>query len=153
MKKIPIIAAVLILGSVGAIIAFAQISHKGGPMQHFAGGVAGHHEKMLEHLAAELKFTDQQKAQAKQIIAESEPRFQPVHDRLKESHRSTADLGTNGVFDERRARELATRQAEIIKEALVEKERTKAALFAIMTAEQREQAKQMMNHFVENFGH
>ena len=152
MKKITITAAILILGSVGAIIAFAQISHKGGPARHF-GGVVGHHEKMLEHLTAELKFTDQQKAQAKPIIADAKTRFGPVHEQLKESHRSAADLGTNGVFDEQRSQELATRQAEIIRQALVEKERTKAALFAIMTAEQREQAKQMMNNFVENFGH
>lgn len=152
MKRIPMVTTVLAVAVIGTIIAVAQIGHMGGPQHDFAG-FANHHEKMIEHMADKLKFTDQQKAQAKQLVADAKTRFGPVQDRLKESHRSTTDLGTNGVFDEQKAQEVATRQAEIIKQALAEKERTKAALFAIMTAEQRVQAKEMMSHLTENFGH
>jgi len=63
------------------------------------------------------------------------------------------DLGANGVFDEQKSQEVAARQAEIVKKLLVEKEKTKASLFAVLTSEQREQAKEMMNDFVENFDH
>ncbi len=77
----------------------------------------------------------------------------PANDCLKETHRASVDLGANGVFDEQKAQEVAARQSEIVKQLLVEKEKTKAALFAVLTSEQREQAKQMMNDFVENFDH
>lgn len=153
MKKIVILAAVLVLGSVGAIIAFAQMSHKGGPVQHFSGGIADQHEKMIEHVASELKFTDQQKSQLTQVMAEAKTRFAPIHSQLKETHTGSRDVGTNGVFDEKQATELATRRAEIIRQGLIEMERTKAAVFAIMTADQKEQAKKMIDQMIEGFVH
>jgi len=72
---------------------------------------------------------------------------------LKETHKTSEDLGVNGVFDDQKSQEVAARQAEIVKQLLVEKEKTKAAFFTILTSEQREQAKQMMNDFVEKFDH
>lgn len=152
MKKLNIAIAVVAIATVGAFIAVAQMSHKGG-FGHHSKGFANHHEQMLDHVSEKLKLTDGQKTQAKQILADSKPRFQPLHDRLKETHKESMELGANGVFDERKSQELAARQAEIVKQLLVEKERTKAAIFAVLTPEQREQAKQMMNDFVENFDH
>lgn len=152
MKKITITIAVLALGAVAAIFAFAQM-HKGGPMQHISGGVAGHHEKMVEHIASELKFTDEQKSQTKKVMADAKTRFAPIHAQLKETHTTSRDLGTNGVFDEKQAGELAARRAEIIKQGLIEMERTKAAIFAIMTADQKVQAKKMIDHMMESFEH
>lgn len=151
MKKSTIAISVGALLAVGAIIAFAQVSHKGGFFPHHEDFVK-QHEQMIDHISEKLKLSDQQKTQAKQILADAKPRFQPLMERLRETHRTT-DLGTNGVFDEQKAQELAARQAEIVKQLLVEKERTKAALFAVLTPEQREQAKQMLNEFVENFQH
>lgn len=152
MKKLKIAAAVAAIAVVGAIVAVAQMSHKGGFGQHFAG-LMNHHEQFIDHVSSELKLSDAQKTQAKQIFADAKPRFEPLHDRLKETHKDSMNLGANGVFDEQKSQEVAARQAEIIKELLVEKERTKAALFAVLTPEQREQAKQMMNDMVENFAH
>lgn len=152
MKKTIIIATVLVLGSVGAILAFAQISHKAGPMQHFSR-MTDHHEKMIEHLSTELKLNDQQKVQLKQVIADAKPRFTTIHGQLLETHRASRDLGTNGVFDEKSAAEVANGQAEIIKRGLIEKERTKAAIFAILTTEQREKAKRLLDTLIEGFGH
>jgi Spy/CpxP family protein refolding chaperone len=151
MKKIKIIAGIAAVAVVGAIVAVAQMSHKGGFFQHHQD-FAKQHEQMFDHISEKLKLSDDQKTQAKQILADSKPRFQPLMEQLRETHRTT-DLGVNGVFDERQAQELAARQAEIVKQLLVEKERTKAALFAVLTPDQREQAKQMLNDFVESFQH
>ncbi len=152
MKQVTIAVAIIAVLTVGTIIAFAQMSHKGGIGQHF-GGLTNHHEKFIDHVSDKLELTDQQKTQAKQILTDSKPRFQPMLEQLKETHKTSVDLGTSGIFDEQKSKELAARQAEIIKQLLVEKERTKAALFTILTSEQREQAKQLMNDFVENFDH
>ena len=152
MKKIKIIAGIAAVAVVGAIVAVAQMSHKGGFFQQQHQDFAKQHEQMFDHISEKLKLSDEQKTQAKQILADAQPRFQPLMEQLRETHRTT-DLGTNGVFDERKAQELAARQAEIVKQLLVEKERTKAALFDVLTPDQREQAKQMLNDFVESFQH
>lgn len=128
------------------------MSHKGGFGRH-SGGFAIHHAMILEHLSEKLSLTEQQKAQAKQIMADAKPRVEPLLEQLKGTHKASMDQGLNGVFDEQKSKEVAARQAEIIKQLLVEKDRTKAAVFGILTPEQREKAKQMMNEFVENFGH
>ena len=112
-----------------------------------------HHEKFIDHISDKLKLTDTQKTQAKQIIADSKPRFQPLLEQLKETHRTSMNLGSDGVFDEQKAQEVAARQAAIVKQLIVEKDKTKAALFAVLTSGQREQAKQIMNDFVENLDH
>lgn len=151
MKKSTIAISVGALLTIGAIIAFAQASHKGGFFQHHEDFVK-HQEQMIDHISEKLKLSEQQKTQEKQILADAKPRFQPLMERLRETHRTT-DLGSNGIFDEQKAQELAARQAEIVKQLLVEKEKTKAALFAVLNSEQREQAKQMLNEFVENFQH
>lgn len=152
MKKITIAVAVVAVATVGAIIAVAQMSHQVGINQHFASFV-NPHEQMFDHISEKLKLTGEQKTQAKQIFADAKTRFKPLHDKLKETHKDSMNLGANGVFDEQKSQEVAARQAEIIKQLLVEKERTKAALFAVLTPEQREQAKHLMNDMVENFAH
>ncbi|MDQ3749709.1 MAG: Spy/CpxP family protein refolding chaperone [Acidobacteriota bacterium] len=151
MRKTTIAVAFAAVLTIGAIIVFAQISHKGGFGQH--QDFMKHHEQIVEHLSEKLKLNDRQKTQVKQIIADSKIRIQPLLERFKESHRKTINLGNNGVFDEQKSQEAAEEQAEIVKQLLVEKEKTKAAIFAVLTPEQREQAKQMMNDLVESFGH
>lgn len=151
MKSVTTIVAALAVLTVGAIIvATAQMSHQGGNNQHFAG-LINHHEQMIDHVSDKLKLSEGQKTQAKQILADAKPRFEPLLEQLKETHKTSVDLGANGVFDEQKSQEIAARQAEIVKQLLVEKDKTKSALFAVLTAEQREQAKQLMNDFVESF--
>jgi Spy/CpxP family protein refolding chaperone len=154
MKKITIVSAVVAAAAaaVGAIIVVAQVSHRGKFGNHFQG-FAEHHEKIVEHLATELKMTGAQATQAKRIIADAKPRFDPLLERLKQAHKASGDLGVNSNFDEQKAQESAARQAEVVKQIVVEMERTKAALFAVLMPEQREQAKRVMNDFVENINH
>jgi Spy/CpxP family protein refolding chaperone len=151
MKKVIIAATVAII--VGTIVVVAQMSHKGGFGQHFGDGFTNHHEKIIEHLSDKLKLTDAQKTEAKRILTDSEPRFRPLHEQLKESHRASMNLGSDGLFDEKKAQESAAREVEILRQILLEKEKTKAALFAVLTTEQREQARQIMSDFVESFDH
>ena len=152
MKKIKIAAAIAAVAVVGVIVAVAQMSHKGGFGQHHKD-LMNHHEQIIDRISSELNLSAEQKTQAKQILADAKPRFEPLHSKLKETHQECLTAGADGVFDEQKSQEIAARQAEIIKQLLVEKDRTKAALFAVLTPEQRNRAKQMMNDFVENFDH
>jgi Spy/CpxP family protein refolding chaperone len=153
MKKIrsAALAVVVIAVTTVGVIAVAQMSQKGPHGHgHNLGDFTSQHEQMLDHLSEMLKLSDQQKTQARQILADSKPLLQSLHERLKEAHKSTLELGTNGVFDEQKAQEVAGQQAQIMKQLLVQTARTHAQLFAILTPEQREQAKQLMNQFFEH---
>lgn len=151
MKKMKILVAVVAVAVVGTIVAFAQMSHKDGFGHHQQGSM--NHEQFLDHISSALKLSDQQKSQAKQVLADAKPRVEPLHDRLKENHQEAMNLSASGVFDEQKAQQIAARQAEVVKQLFVEKARTHAALFAILPPEQREQAKQMMNEMGESFQH
>lgn len=76
---------------------------------------------------------------------------------MKESREQIKDLGTDGNFDEAKVTEIANNQAENMKQLFIEKEKTKAQLFAILTPEQKEKAKEMHHKFGERmkgkFGH
>ena len=146
-----IAVGIVAVAIVGAIVAVAQMSHKSGFGHHQQGSM--NHEQFIDHISEKLKLSDQQKTQAKQIIADTKPRVASLHERLKETHQEAMNLSASGVFDEQKTQQIAARQAEVAKELFVEKARTHAALFAILTPEQREQAKQMMNEMSEHFAH
>ena len=109
MKKTTIAIAVGVIFVVGAVIAFAQMSHKGGISGHHSEDSAGHQEKFIEHISGKLNFTEQQKTRAKQILADSKPRLDQLHKQLKESHLTMMNSTTSGVFDEQKVHESAGR--------------------------------------------
>ena len=72
-------------------------------------------------------------------------------EKVKQNHEASKLLGTDGVFNEEKVQELANQQAETMKQLFVEKEKTKAQLFAALNPDQREQAKKMMDEFGKGF--
>ena len=144
-KKIGLLIVGLATLAIGTIFAFAH-NHAGfGGQRSGFGGFA--RPFMLERIAAELGLSDEQKAQANQILEESKTRVEPLMNTMKEGRAQVKDLGTDGNFDEARVNEIAKSQAETMKQLFIEKERTKAQLFAILTPEQREKAKQIEGKF------
>jgi Spy/CpxP family protein refolding chaperone len=102
---------------------------------------------MFNQISAKLNLTNDQKVQVKTIMENSRKRFQPLVEQLESNHQQNQNLGTDGVYDEQKVKELADEQSEIAKQLILEKEKTKAQLFAILTPEQREQAKKMRDDF------
>ena len=150
MKKITIGIIAIALLSIGTIWVSAQ-SAGGRGLAFFSGDKNGRREQMFErifeHIATELKLSDEQRSQARQVIADSKTRIEPLMIQLKQNHESIENLGHDGTFNETRVNEIATEQAAAIKQLIIEKEKTKAALFAILTPEQRTQAEQMKERF------
>jgi len=155
MKKITIgilAAAVLAVGLVGLIFARNHQNEVG----HF-GKNGFPPPVMVEKIASELGMSEQQKTEAKQILEETKTRVEPLFVTLKESRQQIKDLGTDGSFDEAKVTQIADQRAESMKQLFIEKEKAKARLFAILTPEQREKAKQLHEHFFNKmkgkFGH
>lgn len=160
MRKITIgilAVSILTVGLVG--LSFAKNSAGGGFGKH-RGGFGGADFPppfLVEKISKELGLSEEQQTQAKTIIEAAKERVKPLFESMKQNHEVAKDLGTDGVFDEAKVNQIANQQSETMKQLFVEKEKTKAELFAILTPEQREQAKQMKDKFAGKmkgrFGH
>ncbi len=133
--------AFLVCGIVGLSTVFAIGQARGG----FGHGF------FFDGIAKELGLSDEQKTQAKQVLEDSKSRIEPLKEAMKAGHESAKDLGKDGTFDEKAVNASATQQAETMKQIIIEKERTKAALFAILTPEQRTKASELKANFEANF--
>lgn len=102
---------------------------------------------MMGKIADELGLSDEQRSQIKQITEAGKSNIQPLMETARQTHEQLKDLGTDGVFNEEKVTQLASRQAETTRQLILEKERTKAAVFAVLTAEQRTKAAALKNKF------
>lgn len=149
MKKYTIAILAFAVLAIGVGFAFAQ-KRDGG------SGVGGRGERhfgpppfTLEKIAGELGLSDEQRAQIKQILETEKTKFQALTETARSTHDQLKDLGTDGVFNEEQVNQLASQQAETTRRLIVEKERTKAAVFAVLTPEQRTKAAALKNKFEE----
>ena len=143
MKKRNIVILAIGVLVLGAAFVFAQKAvHKG-----FGGGHEfGHGPGMGMEFRA-LNLTDDQKAKVKAIMETNKANFQPIMQSLKENHKKMADLTANGAFDEAQVSALATEQGNLTAKMIVEKERVKSQVYAILTDEQKAKAAQMRDEF------
>ncbi len=80
-------------------------------------------------------------------MEDSKSRLEPLIEAMKAWHKSAKNLGKDGIFDEKAVNLLAVQQAETMRQIIVEKEKTKAALFAVLTTEQRTKANELRVNF------
>ncbi|MGQ9896627.1 MAG: Spy/CpxP family protein refolding chaperone [Acidobacteriota bacterium] len=101
----------------------------------------------IQRMADQLGLSEEQQAQIRQILEEERTVAEPLMQQLKSVRDQMRTLGTDGVFNEAQVRVLAQQQSQTMTELVVAKERTKARIAAVLTPEQRERAKQMLEHF------
>lgn len=145
MKKttIAILAvAVLILGG---IFIFAQKGKSGGMDRMGFGG------RGFDRIAEKLNLTDEQKTQVKTIMDDSKTRVKPLMEAMRENHKLAENLGLDGTFNEEEVNRIANTQSETMKQMFIEKEKTKAQIFAVLTPEQRTEAAKMKDRFKGDF--
>ena len=140
MKKIivGILAVVVLVG--GAIFVVAQrAAHRG--MGEFGGRRGGPGMAMMFQRALDL--TDEQKAKVKEITEASRTSIEPLAQQMRDGRKQLADLGTDGSFDQAKVEAIAAEQSALMGKMIVEKEKTKAQIFAILTDEQKAKAAQL----------
>jgi len=145
MKKATIAILAIVVLVLGGIFIFAQKGKRDG----FGGrGFGG---RGFERIAQKLNLSDEQKTQVKTIMEDSKTRLKPLMESMRESHKQAETLGTDGVFNEEQVNQIANSQSETMKQLFIEKEKTKAQIFAILTPEQRAEAAKMKDMFKERF--
>jgi len=141
MKKFMIGFTVFALVAIGTIFAFAQKGDGGGKR----------HGRGFGRMAEKLNLTDAQKEQVKQIMEASRAKIKPLKETMRASRQKMKELTAGGQFDEAQIQAVASEQGAISAQMIVEKQRTKAQIFQILTDEQKAQAAQMKEQMKERF--
>ena len=134
-RKSIILVAILMAVAAGlATSAFAQHRHM---------GFGRHNGWMLKRMTKQLDLTEAQQTQIKGILAGEKTKIQPLMQQLRQNQQAE-DANVNGTFDENQARAFANKQAQLMTDLIVEKERMRSQVYAVLTPEQRQKALQLM---------
>jgi Spy/CpxP family protein refolding chaperone len=90
-----------------------------------------------------LNLTEAQQTQVKSILADEKTKIKPMMQQLRQNQ-PAEDANVNGSFDEAQARAFANKQAQLMTDLIVEKERMRSQVYAVLTPEQRQKALQLM---------
>jgi periplasmic protein CpxP/Spy len=146
MKKVIIAFIAISVIALGAIFAIAQKGdHKGG----HKFGKRGHHGGGMMLRGVDL--TDAQKAQVKEIMEASRSKVKPLRESMKANRQKLREATENGKFDETQVQALATEQANLSAQMLVERTRVKSQVFGLLTQEQKDKAVQARTEMRERF--
>jgi Spy/CpxP family protein refolding chaperone len=136
MHKKSIIIAVILM-AVAAGLATSAFAERSGM------GFGRHNGFMLKHMAKQLNLTAAQQTQIKGIMAQEKTKIMPMMQQLRQNQQAENGI-VNGSFDENQARAFAGKQAQLMTDLIVEKERTRSQVYALLTPEQRQKALQLM---------
>lgn len=100
----------------------------------------GQHLKML---AVALDFTDEQKAQVKEIVSANREKMKALRQQIRDAQQQLLSLMESDRFDEVIFRTQAEKAAATRIDLMVNRAKTRQAIFAVMTAEQQEKAKRL----------
>ena len=127
--------AVLIIG----VTVFAL----GHAFQGVDGGRGKDHARMMEHVTKELGLTAEQQTQVKTLFEGMHSAEEARHTKRDELRKQLNEATKDGQFDETRVRAIANEQAALMADSLVEHERMKSKIYAILTPEQRTKAEEL----------
>ena len=136
MHKKSIILATILMALAAGLAATASAQHRG-------MGFGRNNGWMRKHMTKQLNLTDAQQTQIKGIMADEKTKIKPMMQQLRQNQQAE-DANVNGSFDENQARAFANKQAQLMTDLIVEKERMRSQVYAVLTPEQRQKALQLM---------
>ena len=98
---------------------------------------------MLQQMTKELNLTAAQQQQVKTVLKTERGKIQPIMQQIHQNEQAN-NAAVTGQFDEGKARDFAQKQAALMADMMVEKERTKSEIYALLTPEQRQKALELM---------
>lgn len=144
MKKAVLGILAFAILAAGAIFVVGQIGGRKAP-EGMRGGRGGGH--MMGMALRGLDLTDDQKAKVREITDAAKTSVEPLMQQMKANHQNLASLGTDGNFDQAKVEALANEQAGIMSKLIVEREKTKAQIFALLTDAQKAKAAEIRQKF------
>jgi len=142
-KKFFIVIAIVLASAAGLATAATQ--------RYGGGGRFGRHGGMLKRMTRELNLTEAQQTQIKSIMMAEKEKVQPLRQQLRQNEQAENNA-INGTFDQAHALAFAGKQSQIMNDLIVEKERTKSQIYAVLTPDQRQKAQQLMQEHKQSWG-
>jgi Spy/CpxP family protein refolding chaperone len=100
--------------------------------------------KMIHRIESRFDFTWDQRVQAKAILRQEQPVLQQLHAQLAAERAEMAQMTT---YNESQARTIAAKYAEANTSAVVEREKLRVELMAILTPAQQKKLSQLRARF------
>lgn len=149
MKKLTIAILSIMLVAMGAMFAFAQDGavKKDGGKRGFGKRGGGHHRGGYGMMLRGIDLTDEQKAQIKSIRQASRETVKPLREQMKANREKLQQLSESGSFDQAQVQTIAAQQGALSAQMIVEKERVKSQVYAVLTTEQKAKAAEMKAQF------
>lgn len=112
---------------------------------HMRGHGGMFSDRMLQHMSSYLNLTEAQQGQVKEIVAKEKPTMQPLLLQMGQSHQQMLQLVTSGNFDENKARDIASQQAQTMTALEVRKASMEAQIYQLLTPDQKTKAMQFIS--------
>jgi Spy/CpxP family protein refolding chaperone len=100
--------------------------------------------KIIHRIESRFDFTWDQRVQAKAILQQEQPVLQQLHAQLAAEHAEMAQMTT---YNESQARAIAAKYADANTSAVVEREKLRVELLAILTPAQQKKMSQLRARF------
>jgi len=137
MKKGWIIAAFTALLALSVLVP-AVAQQRGGWLQKRRTNF------FVQHIVNDLDLSNGQRAQIKTILQTEQPKVQAL---LKMSQQANQQLRSKGSFDEDFVRSIAQQQAGNMTEAIVEREKIRAQIMAVLAPNQQQKFNELASEF------
>lgn len=132
MKKslvVLVAAGALAVGAVGA-----GVVHAAAPFRAMRGGF------LARHIADDLNLTPDQKSQIKTILTNERPTIQSLRQQIEADNQQ---LHSKTTFDESFVRSVAQQESSTLTDAIVEREKIRSEIFAVLTPDQQQKLEQI----------
>ncbi len=144
-----LLVVMAITGAVGAGIAYAFPSggahgcRDGAHASAFKGhGGYGDSDRMIEHMAARLDLSKEQRDAMFAIVDKARPQTRALRERLDETHKQLRALTQQGAPKEAEVRKLADAQGKAIADMIVLHAKVRTEIQGVLTDAQRQQLEQ-----------
>jgi Spy/CpxP family protein refolding chaperone len=126
--------------------------HGPGEMGQGPGGGFGFGLHFLERMGDSLGLTDEQRTQIETILNEGQPAIEDLRIQMDEAREAFFASYDPTQFNEAAIRAFAESQAALHTEMMVARERLHSQVLSVLTAEQREQLKEMRGDCMHRHG-
>lgn len=147
MKKLTVAILSIVLVAMGAMFVFAQDGAGQKDGKRGFGKRGGHHRGGHGMMLRGLDLTDEQKTQVKTIMQSSRESSKSLREQMKANRQKLQTLSDSGNFDQAQVQALADEQGKLTAQMIVEKEKVKSQISAILTPEQKAKAAEMKAQF------
>lgn len=151
MKRQTVIGPLLVVAMAGGIYSESALAHEGRTGRHDAPGDCREHEhrgrggNLPARMAEELGLSAEQKTQIGKILDAERVAGKPLLKKLREAREGVREAGETAAFNEAAIRAAVAKENALRTELMVSHARTRSRINAILTAEQREAAEELLS--------